>query len=153
MQNTMERQGRVAAMYGAGLGAIRLAYDPQRHLVGQATPEEGGRRAYRVAQSLWLAHALLREGDAPSVDEAAAIIGRPTQWPGRWTCGGTQVQPRQPRHKIAGGAGGVAVVASCRDARDATCYGSELRERTGRYLDPRVRRARAGAGDVRRSDA
>jgi hypothetical protein len=56
------RSERITAMFRRGLAGQRRALDPARHLVGH--PSVGGAMAYRAAQSLWLAYALLRQAAA-----------------------------------------------------------------------------------------
>ncbi|MBI3972364.1 MAG: hypothetical protein HY332_13880 [Chloroflexi bacterium] len=69
------RAQRIETIYRRGLEEMRRTYDPVRHLLAQGPVRPGGKPTYRAAQSLWLAHARLREGDGDSVREAAAIVG------------------------------------------------------------------------------
>jgi hypothetical protein len=68
------RPARIAEIYRRGLEAMRRSYDPVRHLVSQGPVRQGGEPTFRPPQSLWLAQALLREGDPPQVQEAAGIV-------------------------------------------------------------------------------
>jgi hypothetical protein len=69
-----ERRARIALVYQRGLAADRRAYDPARHLIGHLALQDPAVRVYRAAQSLPFAHALLREGDAGSIRQAAATV-------------------------------------------------------------------------------
>src|SRR6266508_4595343 len=82
---SVAREERIERIFQRGLAGARKALDPERHLLGDPAPWAGGKKVFRPARSLSLAHALLRGStvrgatepdvpDAEDVREAALIV-------------------------------------------------------------------------------
>ena len=68
------RDERIEQIFRRGLEAQRRAFDPERHLVASGPVDANGRRPFRTSQSVWFAHALLRESPAGAAGAAVPAV-------------------------------------------------------------------------------